>query len=264
MTSAQKADADTKYHAVVAMCFDDFAIVIDHALHPTAFKVPLGEYFNMAPYIPLFGSEGQERFKYFLADGEHKLTMDNKETTYGPLYFSEMDIDKATDQIAVPAALEKQPVKDQEHILMPPRKYVSVRSLLDQQPDLITAAPVHDKWLATTVRIQVDFANPMITMQIPMKDWLLTPQKEGWREQICCNAPEGLQIVANDATVRLELKLNATKREVPHHELSGFILMQAIGEQFGLDSEVLKNMMWSVYRVWAPYRPQRTDCALGA
>lgn len=259
ITSAQHTDADTKYHAVVAMCFDDFAIVIDHALHPVAFTVPLGGEFYMAPYIPLFGAEGQERFKYFMEDGEYKLTVSNKESTYRHLYFSEMDVDAANNQLVIPAALERIPVKDKEHILVPPRKYVSIRSLLDDQPQLIAAEHVDGKWLATTVRLQVDFLTPMVTMQIPMNDWLLTPQSGDWLRRLFHETPQGLRIVSAPAAVRLELDLHAATCEQPYSELFGLVLMQAIGEELGLDYGVLNSMMWSVYRVWAPHRSKRAD-----
>lgn len=261
MTCAQHATAETKYHAVVAMCFDDFAVVIDHALHPVAFRIPLGGEFYMASYIPLFGAEGQERFKYFLEDGEYKLTMSNKACAC-VLRFSEIDVDAATNQLAIPAALEEQPVKDREHILMPPRKYTSVRSLLDQEPQLIAAEPVNGKWLATTVRVQVDFANPMLTMQIPMNDWLPAPQSGDWYRRLFDETPKGLRIVPTPAVVRLELDLHAAEHVQPYPELSGLILMQTLGQEFGLGYEVLNSMMWSVYRVWAPYRSTRADSVI--
>ena len=261
MTCAQRATAESQYHAVVGMCFDCFAIIIDHALHPAAFKVSLGSVFYMAPYIPLFRQKSQERFKYLLEDGKYKLMMDNKESTYEPLYFSEMDINKATDQIAIPAALEKQLVKGQEHILMPPRKYISVRSLLDREPQLIAAERVEGGWLATTVRIQVDFAFPMISMQIPMTDWLLKPQSKDWYSRLV-HAPGCLRVTHTDATVLLEQELDAQVREQPYYELPGLVHMQALGEEFGLCYSVLNDLMWSVYRVWAPYRSKRADSVI--
>ncbi|KAF2629212.1 hypothetical protein BU25DRAFT_18260 [Macroventuria anomochaeta] len=229
MTCAQHATAETKYHAVVTMCFDYFAIVIGYALHPAAIKIPLGGQFNVAPYIPIIGQEGQKRFKYFLKDGRYKLSMDNKNATYKPLHFSEMNINKATDQIAIPAALEEQPVKGQEHVSMPPRKYFSGRSLLDREPQLIAAEPVDGKWLATTVRVQVNFAYPMITMQIPMTDWLLKPQSKDWHSKLAY-APDCLRVTNTDATVLLQLELDAQKQEHPYHELPGLVYMQALGE----------------------------------
>ncbi|KAJ4986549.1 hypothetical protein SVAN01_07985 [Stagonosporopsis vannaccii] len=262
MTCAQHATAETRYHAVVAMYFDGFAIIIDHALHSVAFAVPLYGEFYMAPYIPLFGTEGQERFKYFLNDGEYKLTMFNKECTYGALSFSEMDVDAARNQLAIPAALEEQQLQVKDYIIMPPRKYLSVHSLLDEEPQLIAAEPVDGEWLATTVRVQVDFVNPVIEMQIPMNDWLLSPQSEDWHRRLFHETPSVLRIVSTPAVVRLELYLHAAERVQPHYELSRLVLMQAIGEELRLDYVVLSSMMWSVYRVWAPYRSMRGDSVI--
>jgi hypothetical protein len=258
MTSAEHATSGNNHHAVVAMCFDDFAIVIDHALHPVAFKVVLGGTFNIAPYIPLFGEPGQERFKYFMEDGKFKLTMNNEKGSYPTLFFSGMDADKAVNQLTIPAAEEKQPTKGREYTLMPPRKYLSIRSLLDRKPQAIYAVPVDGKWLATTVRIQVNFEKPGISMQIPNLDWLLQPQGEAWHQKLY--TAEGIGISFRAAvgvhstreTVLLTLPLAAQIQEHPNpNELRGITLLQSLAYEFGLENHVLNQMMHSVYRVWA-------------
>jgi hypothetical protein len=96
-----QAAGQERHHAIVALCFDSFAIVIDPALHPTAFRVPLGGVFEMHPYIPISGPEGQERFKYFLEDGKYKLTMDNKDASYEPVQFFGLSGDKELIRLAV-------------------------------------------------------------------------------------------------------------------------------------------------------------------
>jgi hypothetical protein len=65
--SAQYAPSEGEvYHAVVALCFDTFAIIIDHSLNSTAFKLPLNGRYLLEPYVPMFSSEqGQDRFRYF-------------------------------------------------------------------------------------------------------------------------------------------------------------------------------------------------------
>lgn len=259
MTSTQYATAETEYHAVVAMCFNYFAIIIDHTQHHTAFRVPLGGAFNMVPQIPVFGPEGQACFKYQLEDNEHKLIMDDEQASYAARYFSEMDIDSATSQIAAPATQEMQPVKGLEKALVPRSKYLSVRSLFDEKPQLLASSPLNGKWLATAVRIQVDFAQPQITIQVPMADWLQKPEQAVWHDRLFNDAHEGLQVSVTNALVRLELKIHAVDHVQPYYELSGLLLMQAIGEQFGLDYAVLNAMMWSVYRVWAPYGSKSED-----
>lgn len=262
MTCAKHATSETKYHAVVAMCFDTFAFVIDHALHPTAMNIPLDTDFYMSAYIPLFGPEGIQRFKYLCEGGHYKLIMDDgsrqKAPTFGPLYFSEMDIDAATIQLAIPAATELQPVKGQEHILMPPRKYVSIRSLLEEEPRLIAAVPVDDKWLATTLRVQIDFANPMLTMQIPMADWLIKRQGKDWLKTLM-RAPQRMQVIHTEATVLLQVELDAQKYEQPYFELPELAILWRLSGEFELDYTVLMKMVNSVYDMWKPYRSKRAD-----
>ncbi|KAJ4373504.1 hypothetical protein N0V86_007644 [Didymella sp. IMI 355093] len=266
MTSAKHATSDNNHHAVVAMCFNDFAIVIDHALHPVAFKVVLGSTFNMAPYIPLFGKPGRERFKYFMEDGKFKLTMNNEKGSYPTLFFSGMDADKAVNQLTIPAAEEKQSIKGREHTLMPPRKYLSIRSLLDRKPQAIHAVHVDDKWLATTVRIQVNFEKTEISMQVPNLDWLLQLQGEAWHQKLYTAEGIGINFRAavrerpTKETVLLTLPLNAQIQEYPNpDELRGITLLQSLAYEFGLENDVLNQMMHSVYRVWAPYRSKRAD-----
>ncbi|KZM19134.1 uncharacterized protein EKO05_0010226 [Ascochyta rabiei] len=263
MTCARHAGAETKYHAVVGMCLDTFALVIDHALHPVAMEIPLGGAFYTAAYIPLSGPEGMERFRYFRQAGEFKLTMDNASPLQTPtrasLYFSEMDVDATTTQLAIPAALELQPVKGQSHILMPPRKHVSVRSLLDEKPALIAAEPVDGKWLATTLRVQLDFASPMLTVQIPMADWIMKPQGKGWLGKLCHHAPPGLMLTTTDATVLLQVELDAENSAHCCKELKEVEFLSALCGEFGLRRQGLMSMVDSVYRTWTPYRLKRAD-----
>jgi hypothetical protein len=83
-----------------------------------------------------------------------------------------MDIGAFVLQLAIPAAKEVKPLKSQTDIVLPPRKYVSVRSLLDEEPDLLVSVPMDGKFLSTTLRLQADFGAPALLMQIPRADWL--------------------------------------------------------------------------------------------
>lgn len=68
------------------------------------------------------------------------------------------------------------------------------------------------------------------------------------------------RIVSTPAAVRLEQDVYAMNRRQPYLESPGLVLMQAMREEFGLDYAVLNNMLWSVYRVWTPYRSvERAD-----
>lgn len=260
---AEHATSDNGYHAVVAMCFDDFAIIIDHTLHPGAFQVPLGATLSMAPYIPLFREPGQECFKYFIHGDKFKLTMDNEKGSYPPLFFSEMDPDKAVNQLIIPAAEELNPVEGQEHILMPTRKYHSIRSLLDEEPPFIHSVPVDDKWLATTIRIEVNFEKVEISMQVPNRDGIARAQSKDRPSTF----RDVLQSKKTKSTLLLTRSLDAQTHEQPAlDDLCSSAVMQHMAYEFGLENDVLNSMMHSLYRVWAPYRSKcaRADSVLEA
>lgn len=259
LTCAKRATAETGYHAVVAMCFENFAIVVDHALHPTAFRVPLGGAFDMLSDTPLSRQQGQASYYYLLEDGEYRLTLNNTKTSGASLRFSGMDVDDAISQLTIPAALEKQPVEGLENELVPTCKYLSIRSLFDEKPQFITSSPVDGKYIATAVRIEVDFALPRIKMQVPMADWLQKPQHQILHDTIFRETHKGLQVTVTEGTVWLEQQLYGVDCEQPYFELSGLFLMQRVGEKFGLKCSVLNEVMWSAYRVWASYRSKRCD-----
>jgi hypothetical protein len=91
MTCAQHATSELGYQAIVAICFGTRAIVIDHSLNSDAFRVVLGQVYEMEPYVPLFSEKGQERFSCFLDDdGNHTMTMDSAiSSSFPPLSFTD-------------------------------------------------------------------------------------------------------------------------------------------------------------------------------
>jgi hypothetical protein len=130
MCSTQ-ATGEERHHSVVALCFDSFAIVIDHALHPTAFRVPLGGVFKMHSYIPISGPEGQERFEYYLEDGKYRLTMDSKHASYEPFQFFGLNGNKEMSRLA--PIIEKDYDHEMVNGVLPASKHFSFRSLLDKK-----------------------------------------------------------------------------------------------------------------------------------
>ncbi|KAF2034788.1 hypothetical protein EK21DRAFT_107913 [Setomelanomma holmii] len=246
------------YHAIVAICFDTHAIVIDHSLKSTAFRVLLGELVNLEPYVPLFSEQGQERFKYFLNGADaYTLTMDSVFGTYPALSFTEMDINASVTQLAIPAAKQVKPLQDRPKILLPPRKYVSVRSLLDREPELIASTPVDGKFLATTLCVQIDFGEPALLMQIPRADWLDTEQGRLWVGKL--SAMDGFKL-RRKASAHLKVALSANfAREMGEVEMEELEIMASLGEEFGLDRKVIHDFAESVFRVWVPYRDGLVD-----
>jgi hypothetical protein len=249
MTCAQHASSEMQYHAIVAMCFGSFAVAIDHSLYPTAFKVPLGSEFAMFAYIPLFSNLGQERFKYFLSDsGAYMLTMDSTIITYPALSFTPQDVSTTVSQLAIPAASETKPVEGgNSDVLLPPRKYVSVRALLDEEPH-IPSAPLHGKFLTTAMRIQIDFGDPALLVQIPRADWLDKPQGAAWVSRI--KSFEGY-IEKCEAKVHLSLKLSAkTDDEPPNREQQHIDMLGEIVEEFGIEGTVIDEMVDAIFAAW--------------
>jgi hypothetical protein len=243
---ATQTAGQERHHAIVALCFESFAIVIDPALHPTAFRVPLGGVFEMHPYIPIGGPEGQERFKYFLEDGTYKLTMDSKHTSYEPVQFFELSGDEELTRLAV--TIEKDYDDDRKNNVLPASKHLSFRTLLDKKPQFIAAEPVGDKWLATTVRIRVDFAEPRIVMQISSADSENLP--------LLFPAPKGFRLSATDKTVLFEQKLYAACDAEPKQELEGLTQLSMLGTEFRMSYGFFDKICWSVYQIWDPIRPK--------
>ncbi|KAJ4340414.1 hypothetical protein N0V95_007499 [Ascochyta clinopodiicola] len=264
LTSARHARSESEYHAVVAICFDTYALVIDHALHPTAMYIPLGGEFTTATYTPITGQESMARFQYFRADSEYKLTMDNGSRTYEPLSFSEIDADATTTQLAIPAALELQPVKGRPHMLLPPRKLISMRSLLDEQPTLLAAERVDGKWLATTLRVQLDFAERMLSVQIPMADWAKKEQGKFCDFVIRLGEHRRVMRTPTSSTWLLQVVLEAHKSDSCCDEEREAVRFLAglCGSGFGLPGRVTLDLVDSVYRAWAPYRAKRADSVI--
>ncbi|KAG9197983.1 hypothetical protein G6514_000630 [Epicoccum nigrum] len=217
----------------------------------TAFRVPLGGVFKMHSYIPISGPEGQERFKYYLEDGKYRLTMDSKHASYEPFQFFGLNGNKEMSRLA--AIIEKDYDHEMVNGVLPASKHLSFRSLLEKKPQFIAAEPVDDKWLATTVRIRVDFAEPRIVMQISWADW---PQSENLSLLLMDPTPKGFRLSATDKAMLLEQKLYAARDAEPKQELQGLAQLKMLGMEFGLSCEVFNGICRSVYRTWDPIRPK--------
>jgi hypothetical protein len=254
MTCAQNASSEIAYHAVVSLCFSTFAFTIDHSLRSSAFKVPLGGEFAMFSYLPLFSDVGQERLKYFLtANGTYTLTMDSciDGCPWPILSFTPQDASTAIAQLTIPAASEVNPLKDDKDILLPPRKYVSIRTPLDEPPEHIPSAPLHGKFLTTAARIQVDFGDAALLMQIPRADWLKKAQGKKW-----AGITQFMRYIEkSEATSHVLVRLSAkTNDKLTQLEQKQLTLLGALTAEFGLDPKVVWEMADSIFRAWGPFR----------
>jgi hypothetical protein len=254
--SAQYAPSEGEvYHAVVTLCFDTFAIIIDHSLNSTAFKLSLNGEYLLEPYVPMFSSEqGQDRFRYFQTEeGSYVLTMDTLGEYAPPHVFGEMNLEASVSQLAIPAAKVVTPHTYRPEISLPPRKYVIVRSLLDEKPTFIASVPVKDgKFLASTLDVQADFQHPALAMQVPRADWIETARGAVWISK--CSLHYNFEI-RSEAMVHFKANLSAEhKAEMGDFERQQVEVLASLGSEFGIDPQVIWDMAASIFRVWAPYR----------
>jgi hypothetical protein len=155
-------------------------------------------------------------------------------------------------QLTIPSASETKPVKGgNSDVLLPPRKYVSIRTLLDEEPKHILSAPIHGKFLTTAMRIQVDFGDPTLLIQIPRTDWLDKPQGAAWVSRI--KSFEGY-IEKCEATVHVVVKLSAkTNNEPTDREQQHIDMLCQLVEEFGIEGTVIDEMVDAIFDVWDKY-----------
>lgn len=253
MTSTQHSDSESSYHAIIALCFATHAIIIDHALHPEAFSIPLGGEFTMHAFLPAYGPLGQERYKYFLAaDDKYVLVMESMLKSAPPMSMTPMDVALSVLQLAIPAALQVKPLKGEQDVYLPPRKNVTMRALMDEEPSFIPFTPLHGRYLIDACSVQVSFEDATISAQVPRADWLDREQGKSWRGVMgefdaCVEKGETNVLV----TVKLGARTSSTLSEREKMQLG---MLCALVEEFGMDREVIVDMVAAVVGVWAPYR----------
>lgn len=129
---------------------------------------------------------------------------------------------------------------------MPTRKYLSIRSLMDEKPKRIHAVDVDGKWLATRVRIQVNVEKnrDLRADTVPRLDRLHpkhrlaigteSPAKENW--------PAFRELTRQKwtkETVVLRRPLDAQTHGQPTpNACCGIALMQNLAYEFGLENRV--------------------------
>ncbi|KAF1925040.1 uncharacterized protein M421DRAFT_424259 [Didymella exigua CBS 183.55] len=111
--------------------------------------------------------------------------------------------------------------------------------------------------------IQVHFETAEISIQIPNHDWLMRRQGHEWHKKYSADwikFRDAMQMQMKMEVVLLTLPLNARTQDQPGFDkYRGLALMQILAFEPGLKNDVLIQMMWSVYRVWALYRSDRAD-----
>ena len=145
--------------------------------------------------------------------------------------FSDIDHNTALRQISMRAARESKP-----GFQVPSKKVLVVRSLMNEKPTKIASIPLNAEYVVTACRVQIDFAQRTLTMQIPSTDWLFKPENERYLLRL---QQSPIYTPVNDAVLNLVVVLSSP----PDDELVSdqLYLMGEVGERLGLArGEVLR------------------------
>ena len=219
------ADSIRPYHCLTGVFMDQCCVVIDLIFSAKAFKVPYNGSFETLPYITTSGHLQQRRFRYIAGpSGEKLLTMEKIDSIEAAVPFSDIDHNTALRQISMRAARELKP-----GFQVPSKKLLVGRSLMNEKPTKIASTPLNAEYVVTAYRLQIDFAQRTLTMQIPSTDWLLKPENERYLLRL---QQSPMYTPVNDAVLNLVLVLSPP----PDDELvlDQLHLMGEVGERLGL------------------------------
>ena len=204
---------------------DQCCVIIDLVFSAKAFKVSYNGSFETLQYIITSGRFQQRRFRYIAGpSGEKLLTMEKIVSIEAAVQFSDINHDTALRQISMRAARESKP-----GFQVPSKKGLVGRSLMNEKPTKIASTPLNAEFVVTAYRVQIDFAQRTLTMQIPSTDWLLKPENEGYLLRL---QQSPMYTPVNDAVLNLVVVLSSP----PDDELvlDQLHLMGEVGERLGL------------------------------
>ncbi|KAH4474038.1 hypothetical protein HBH90_022370 [Parastagonospora nodorum] len=184
--------------------------------------------------------------------GKYTLTMESVLKNCPPISMTAMDVALTVAQLAIPAALQLKPLKGEQSIFLPPRKYLTMRALMDENPKFVPFTRLHGKFLIDACSVQVSFEDATLSVQVPRADWLDKQQGASWRgvmsEFDAC-------VEKGEASVFVIVKLSArTSSTLSGHEKMQLGMLVALVGEFGMDRVVVADMVDAVVGVWAPYR----------
>ena len=164
---------DRPFHCLVAVCLENFSVVIDLTFSPVAFVVPINGFYEALPYIGTSGHQSQRLFRYSIdPTGKKGLTMERVGIEDSASRFAKIDHARALQQISIAAAKETV-----QGTSIPTKKVIIVRKLVRGQPVKIPGVKMNAGWMITSCRLQINFWDKNLTLQIPLVDWLLKPNK---------------------------------------------------------------------------------------
>ncbi|KAF2737791.1 hypothetical protein EJ04DRAFT_590478 [Polyplosphaeria fusca] len=170
MTSEKYAVTDQDYHALVTIELESYCIIVDTAMHPTAYKIRLGEDpFGCEPYIDTHNQLEQTFVEYAPVNGTNTITMRWKiiggNWYSGVSRFSEMDPTAALRQLVAPAS---QCTKGN----MPVNKIINTRVVSSEPPNNLPYTALNRGYEYMSSRLKIDFDERQFSLQIFAPDWL--------------------------------------------------------------------------------------------
>lgn len=222
---SEVADSIQPYHCLTGVFMDQYCVVIDPVFSAKAFKVPYNGSFETLPYITTSGLFRQRCIRYIAGpSGEKLLTMEKIGSIEAAVQFSDIDHNTALRQISMRAARESMPGSQ-----VPSKKGIVVRSLMNEKPTKIASTPLNAEFVVTACRVQIDFAQGTLTMQIPSTDWLFKPENKRYLLRL---QQSPMYTPVNDAVLNLVVVLTPPVDDgLVSDQLH---LMGEVGERLGL------------------------------
>ena len=143
---------------------------MDLVFSPIVMVIPSGGMFETIPYITMSGRRGKRVF--FYESMKLKMANPKRETVVKDL-FRPMSPEEALNSIVKPNAFRTMP-----GVPVPVAKVMIIRGMVRERPKKVPGVQLDvGAWMITTCRLQIDFWNRRLTMQIPLEDWLLKERK---------------------------------------------------------------------------------------
>ena len=237
------ADSVQPFHCLAGVFMDQYCVVIDPVFSAKAFIVPYNGSFETLPYITTSGRFQQRCFRYIPGpSGEKLLTMEKMGSIEAAVQFSDIDHNTALREISMRAARENEP-----GFQVPSKKVLVIRSLINEKPTNIASTPLNAEFVVTACRVQIDFAQRTLTMQIPSTDWLFKSENERYLLRL---QQSPMYTPVNDAVLNLVVVLSPP----PDDELVSdqLHLMGEVGERLGLARGEILRIADSLYYVRRP------------
>jgi hypothetical protein len=233
-------------HCAAILELPESAIVLDIGIHFTAFAVPLNGLYDTLPFFDFRGQKYYSRYEYRVMKGSQApVVTTTLMSSLGTPASQENPFVNVEYHTAV-RGIEERLAKAMLNIdgkLVPAKKYLTVTSFSEGQPELIPSLYLGDAGFGwTSYRLKIDFGKQCIVMQIPVTDWLDTPAGYEHARDI---RESGIYQELNNAVGVLTFDLSVKARESDDYfDLTD--LVREVGVDLGLPASEFERIVDSV------------------